>query len=49
MSKEFCAHSVEGKPVRQWQGLEAHLLSVAEPAYLMEKQQSLLLTERFFM
>jgi len=27
---EFYAHSVEGKPKSEWQGLEAHLSNVAE-------------------
>ncbi len=30
--KEFFAHSVEGKPTSEWQGLEEHLLNVAELA-----------------
>ena len=32
MAKEFFAHSVEGKPKSEWQGLEKHLLNVAELA-----------------
>jgi len=30
--QKFYAHSVEGKPVEEWQGLEEHLLNVAELA-----------------
>lgn len=30
--KEFYAHSVEGKPESEWQGLEEHLRNVAELA-----------------
>jgi len=30
--KEFFAHSVEGKPKSEWQGLEEHLRNVAELA-----------------
>lgn len=30
--KDFFAHSVEGKPKGEWQGLEEHLLNVAELA-----------------
>ena len=30
--KDFFAHSVEGKPKSEWQGLEEHLLNVAELA-----------------
>ena len=30
--KEFFAHSVEGKPESEWQGLEEHLRNVAELA-----------------
>ena len=34
--KEFYAHSVEGKPESEWQGLEEHLLNVAEPGQSYE-------------
>jgi len=30
--KEFYAHSIEGKPVDEWQGLEEHLKETAEKA-----------------
>lgn len=30
--KTFYAHSIEGKPVDDWQGLGEHLLNVAELA-----------------
>lgn len=30
--KEFYAHSVDGKPKSEWQGLEEHRLNVAELA-----------------
>jgi len=32
LSKEYYAHSVEGKPPSEWQTLEEHLKNVAEMA-----------------
>ena len=32
MGKEYYAHSLEGKPPEEWQGLSEHLRNVAEKA-----------------